>query len=208
MKQNGSEVEMDEDMIKKGAKILYTTLIQYTKGDAKSKVSMAGMENSMDSYRHITQRGTNNTIQTQMMRRMKVMNPEAAKNVSDVEAKVNNWKSDIRILMEIDNEQDKAMYKASDQMITILLNMLPDQVSDYLVEKYEVGSTTLDQMESTLSDYLTRFEQKSKSGKKINQVASNDEDESEDKEEWKWCNDAEFGEYWLCTAAKRARTDD
>ena len=51
------DVEMSDDMNNKGTKILYTSLIQYTKGDATMKVNMNGMAASMDSYRHITYKG-------------------------------------------------------------------------------------------------------------------------------------------------------
>ena len=86
------ELKWDEDTKNKAMKILYTTLIQYTKGDAKVKVTTGGIKSSFDSYRHISHKGKNATIQAQMHRRIKVMNPDAAKSVAEVEAKMNNWK--------------------------------------------------------------------------------------------------------------------
>ena len=109
MKQIGIELGINEENMNKGTKILYTTLIQYTKGDAKTKVTTGGMGASMDSYRHIAHKGKNATIQAQMHRRIKVMNPDAAKNISEVEAKINTWKNDMRLLAEARQAQDVAM---------------------------------------------------------------------------------------------------
>ena len=78
-KQIAKDLELDDNNINKATKILYTTLLQYTKGDAKIKVTTGGMAAAMDTYRHIAYKGKNDSIQAQMHRRIKVMNPESAK---------------------------------------------------------------------------------------------------------------------------------
>ena len=82
-----------------------------------------------------------------MHRRMRVMNPEVAKNAENVENKLQMWKNGIRLLLGSRQEQDIKMMENSDQMITILISMLPDRVAEYLMTKYEVGVTALDEME-------------------------------------------------------------
>ena len=48
---------MDDDSENKSVAILYTTLLQYTKGDAKSKVMSSGMKNAWEAYRYIINKG-------------------------------------------------------------------------------------------------------------------------------------------------------
>ena len=68
--------------------------MQFTKGDAKTKVISPGIHGVFEANRYITSKGKNATVVSQMNRRMKVMNPEAAKNIKEVEGKVNLWKGD------------------------------------------------------------------------------------------------------------------
>ena len=58
------------------------------KGDARVKVTSGGMKGAMESYRYIVQKGRNTTITSIMHHRMRVMNPEVAKNAEDVEEKL------------------------------------------------------------------------------------------------------------------------
>ena len=60
-------------------------------------------------------------------------------------------------------------------MITILISMLPDRVAEYLMTMYEVGVTALDEMEVALQEHMMKLAEnrlKSKSGRKIGQVAN------------------------------------
>ena len=52
------------------------------------------------------------------------------------------------------------------------------------------------------------MDQKVKVGKRVNQMTTQKEDEDAAAVEWKKHFDQEYGEYWLCTAAKRPRVDD
>ena len=183
---------------------------QYTKGDAKAKVTTGGINAALDSYRHISYKGKHAMVQAQMQRRVRVMNPELAKNINDIEAKMYIWKHDLRLLTEARLEQDIAMFKDDDQMITILISMMPDPVADHLVEKYDVGESTLEEIEGILDDHLQKMDQKSKVSKKIGQVASSTSErkEEEDEEEWTECWDASGTSHWICSSAKRASPGD
>ena len=83
---------IEKDAFGKCEKILYTTLMQFTKGDAKTKIISLGIHGVFEAYRYITSKGKNATVVSQMNRRMKVMNPEAAKSIKEVEGKINQWK--------------------------------------------------------------------------------------------------------------------
>ena len=67
---------MEKEIYGKCAKILYTTLMQFMKGDAKTKVISSGIPGVFEAYRYITSKGKNATVVSQMNRRMKVMNPD------------------------------------------------------------------------------------------------------------------------------------
>ena len=120
------------------------------------KVTSGGMKGAMESFRYIVHKGRNTTMTSIMHRRMRVMNPEVAKNAEDVEKKLQMWKNDIRLLLESRQEQDIKMMENNDQMITILISMLPDRVAEYLMTKYEVGVTALDEMEVALQEHMMK----------------------------------------------------
>ena len=202
---------MDDETTAKCVKILYTTLLQFTKGEAKAKVTSCGMKGAWESYRYIVNRGKNITMTAVMQKRMKVMNPEPAKRPEDVESKLQSWKTNLRILLETGQEQDIKMVANQDQMITILISMLPDKIAEHLMTKYEVGDTTLEDMEEKLRDHLEKIvdnKQRHKDIKKIGQVKMQPEEEGLEAEEWTQGWDQEYGSFWIRTAAKRPRLDD
>ena len=49
------------------------------------------------------------------------------------------------------------MMENNDEMITILISMLPDRVAEYLMTKYEVGVTALDEMEVALQEHMMKI---------------------------------------------------
>ena len=211
LKEIQSKLAMESDVMNKCTKILYTTLLQYTKGDARVKVTSGGMKGAMESFRYIVHKGRNTTMTSIMHRRMKVMNPEVAKNAEDVEKKIQMWKNDIRLLLESRQEQDIKMMENNDQMITILISMLPDRVAEYLMTKYEVGVTALDEMEVALQEHMMKIVEnslRSKSGRKIGQVANQLGEGGDEEEDWQQHWDAQGGEYWIRTAMKRPRTEE
>ena len=122
------------------------------------------------------------------------------------------WKTDVRILLERGQEQDQNMVQNEDQMITILLSILPDKVVEQVMSKYDVGMTSLDEMEEKLREYMDKIgdnQHRSKAVKKVSQVKVNT-DECDHQEEGEWTQgwDQEYGNFWLKTATKRQRTEE
>ena len=186
------KLEMDDKQIGNSVKILYTTLLQYTKGDARAKVTRGGMKGSWEAYRFIVNKGMDRTVTSIMQKRMRVMNPEQAKNSNEVEAKVQRWKTDIRILLDCGQDQDKVMLGNDDQMITILLSIIPEKVAEHMMSKYDVGFTSVDEMEEQIREYMDKFgenqqQNRVKAIKKVGQAHAGEADEEED--EWTQCWD-------------------
>lgn len=204
---------MEGEVMKKAQRTLYLHLLQYTEGEAYAKVISGGTKEVIETYRHITYKGKNATIVTRMEKRMRVMNPDPAKDVKDVESKVTAWKGDIRYLQET-GDDDKIMLENNDQMITILIGMMPEIVADFLISRYDAGKTTLEDMEKILNDYLIKMGNRDKKrGGKISQVTDEkvEEESTEMEEQWQQKYDDIYGMYWLCTAvpaAKRQRTEE
>ena len=53
-----SKLSMESDVMNKCKKFLYTTLLQYTKGDARVKVMSGGTKGALESYRYIVHKGS------------------------------------------------------------------------------------------------------------------------------------------------------
>ena len=159
-----SKLGMSEEVMKTAERSLYLNLLQYTAGDAHAKVTSGGVKDVLETYRHIVCKGKHATIATKMEKRMKVMSPEAARDIADIESKVTAWKGDIRYLQEVGGD-DKAMLDNQDQMITILIGMMPEAVADHLIGKYEAGQSTLEEIEQSLDNVLTRVRNKSVDGR-------------------------------------------
>jgi hypothetical protein len=140
------------------------------------------------------------------------MNPEQAKTQEEVEAKVQMWKTDVRILLECGQDQDQNMVQNEDQMITILLSILPDKIVEQIMSKYDVGMTSLDEMEEKLREYMDKIgdnQHRSKAVKKVSQVKVNTDDcNHQEEDEWTQYWDQEYGNFWLKTATKRQRTEE
>lgn len=110
------------------------------------------------------------------------------------------------------------MLANNDHMIAILLAMLPDVLTDYLLTKYVPNVTTFDEILIVMQDHLTKLDQR-KSAKKSPKQVNKKDDEEEDKEdpfasmldtEVSWTYD-EAWKAWVCTTvpiAKRPRTED
>ena len=98
------------------------------------------------------------------------------------------------------------MMENNDQMITILISMLPDRVAEYLMTKCEVGVTALDEMEVALQEHMIKIVENSlscTSGRKIGQVAKQLGQGGDEEEDWQQHWHAQGGEYWIMTAMKR-----
>ena len=117
---------------------IYDVAAKYIRRRQSVKVTSGGMKGAIESFRYIVHEGRNTTMTSIMHRRMRVMNPEVAENAEDAEKKLQMWRNDIRLLLESRQEQDIKMMENNDQMITILISMLPDRVAEYLMTKFEV----------------------------------------------------------------------
>ena len=110
------------------------------------------------------------------------------------------------------------MVANQDQMVTILISMLPERVAEQMMLKYEVGVTHLDDIEEKLREHLDkaidsrqRRGDVERGGRRLGQMkVQGEEDEAKEKEErWQLGWDQEQGrEFWIRTAGKRQRTDD
>ena len=58
-----------------------------------------------------------------------------------------------------------------DQVITILIGMLPDVLADHLISKYTPGSTEFEDLIIVLQDHLMKIDQKRTAKKVIKKVA-------------------------------------
>ena len=93
LKEIQTKVTTDNDIMNKCS--FFTTLLQYTKSDTRVKVTSGGLKGSTESYR--VHKGRNMTMTPIMHRRMNVMNFEVAKNVQDIDKKLQMRKKDIRL---------------------------------------------------------------------------------------------------------------
>ena len=156
------------------------------KSDARVKVMSGGMKGALESYWCTVHKGRNTTMTSIVHRKVRVMNSEVAKDAENVEEKLQMWKNDIRLLLESRQEQDLKMMENNDQMITILISMLPDRVAEHLMTKHEVGVTALDEIEVALQEHMMKIAEnslRSKSGRTIGQVANQFVEGGEDEED-------------------------
>ena len=154
-----------EERMRSIEKDLYLNLLTYTKGDANAKVSSGGIKEAMENYRYIHFKGKNATITSLMDRRLRVMHPQEANGLEDIELKMLAWKTDIKFLREMEEEQDLAMLNDDTQMCTIMMNILPEIPRNAMMNKYNDGVTTLEELEEELSGYLLKKSGEKKKGK-------------------------------------------
>ena len=152
-------MELSEDGMRKALQFLYLNLLQFTKGDSHSRIVAGGMDDALDTYRQLIERGKNQTVLSMMEQRTKIMQPDKATKLEDVESKLMQWKSDIRALRELRQKQDLEFLANHDQMITILIGMVPDILSDHLIQKFAPGVSTFDEMLKILEDYMLKLDQ-------------------------------------------------
>lgn len=140
-----------------------------------------------------------------MIVRNRVMHVHPASNVDEIGNKISDWKQNIRYL----NEVAPGSHLDQDQFKTILISIMPETAADYLTQRYN-KLNTLDEMETELTDYLDRMEQRRKEkGRKQLSAVTSDEPGKDKEVEWSTYYDATWG--WICTAvpaAERQRTED
>ena len=118
---------LNENAIARIQKMLYLNLLNYTKGESHSRVIAGGTKDAMETYRYINHKGKNSNIISLMEKRTKVMNPDQASRIEEVEGKMMMWKEDRRYLMEANHKQDQEMIANDEQMCTILLNLVSEK---------------------------------------------------------------------------------
>ena len=128
-----SRHRIDPKIHKQVTRMLYVNLLMYTKDDALSRVKINTSDLSFESLRHILAKGRNASIVHVMTIRNKVMHPEAAGKVSEIEKKLAEWKKNIRYLHETCPD---SQMQDQDQLKTILISMMPESVADYLTQRY------------------------------------------------------------------------
>ena len=88
-----------------------------------------------------------------------------------------------------------------------MIQMMPDSVADYLIQKYDKDETTFDEMQQHLDDYLLKIGSKA-SGKKGNLkqmgMAKEDDRIEEAEKDWQYKQDPTYGPCWVCTAIPAA----
>jgi hypothetical protein len=166
-----NELKIKKELIPKVNRMLYVSLLQYTKNDTHGKVVSNGANMALESYRYIHPKGTSGTVMNKMKMETKAMHPEPANKIDDIEAKINKWKEDLRYLAEtgdkgLDEEQKKA----------ILISIVPEDIADHLIKKHDEYAD-YDDYEEELMKIISRNEMKSdKKTKTIGQIQDHDHD--------------------------------
>ena len=192
--------------------ILFITLIQFTSDELKAKVYAEGEDNVLKTYKSMCWKGQDFDAKEIVELRSKVLNPERAKEVKDVEKKMAKWKEDA---MRLDKVRPGAL--SSDDWVQPLWTIMPEVIQDHLIYR---GITSEDgkkfeDVESAVEAFLRRWKQKNDKGseKQVNVVL--DEGSQSNGEllgslNWQWCDI--YGSYVavkpLHAAVKRARTEE
>ena len=95
-----NDLKIKKELMPKINRVLYVSLLQYTDGDAHGKTVSNGVGKALDTYKYLYQKGKNDTNVNIIEVQTRAMNPEPAKDMDDVEKNINQWKEDIRYLME------------------------------------------------------------------------------------------------------------
>ena len=141
-----------------------------------------------------------------MTMRNRVMHLELAKRHEEVEKRLTEWKANVRKLADL---CPKDPINDNEQLKTILINIMPDNIAEYLAQRCKDKS--YDQLEEELIEYLDRIDQR-KVNKKIGSVSTK-ENENPDTSTAQWYYDENTKDWaqYLCLATpamKRQRTDD
>jgi hypothetical protein len=132
LKDLGIAEDKAEDM----CDTLYDQLTQYTKGELLADVQMAGPMESMESYRKAYAHGRKKTAENVHRARNWVSRPEIAETIDELDEKFKKWKRDIAYLKNID------AYDYGDAgMISILLDMIPDEVQREVTTQHKTTGT-------------------------------------------------------------------
>ena len=120
-----NSMDIDVSIHKSVSKMLYVCLRMYTKDEAAHKVKANGSDLAFESYRFIVHRGKNASTAHKMIMRNKVMHPESASKIDEIEKRLSEWKQNLRYLAEVCPESQLD----DDQLKTILVSIAPEQVA-------------------------------------------------------------------------------
>ena len=88
------EIDVDPEMADELQESMYDQLTQYTTGELKADIQMAGPSMSFESYRRAYHYGKKKTAENVHRARNRVSRPEIAETMDDMEEKYNKWKKD------------------------------------------------------------------------------------------------------------------
>ena len=197
-----TDLELDIGQIPNINRTLYVSLLKFTSNDAHGKVVSSGIEQALDTYRYLYLKGKNDTTMNVMRIKTRVMHPDVANTVEEVESKMNKWKEDIRYLKETDNYNMN-----DDQLKTIAVSMLPEELADHMIRKFS-DLKTFEELEKEVMNVVNRSEMKKGSKKKGLNVVADATQEENDQQAFVW-ND-QIGGYLCMTVPshKRPRSDE
>ena len=133
---------------------MYIALVQHTEGDTNTMVMDNGSSMSLETYRQIYYKGKNVNTTSTIRTKGKVLRPDAATQVEDIEMKINKWKADLRHLSDVGEKQNIP----DEQRRTILLSIVPSEVYDAMLKRYSEFKN-YDELEQEILDYVTREEE-------------------------------------------------
>ena len=91
-----NNIWIDGSIHKSVSKMLYVNLLMFTKDEASHKVKANGSDLAFESYRYIIHKGKNASTAHKMTMRNRVMRPEAATKMDDIEKRLSEWKQNLR----------------------------------------------------------------------------------------------------------------
>ena len=203
-----NDMEMKDKVKETANHVLYIHMLGFTTGKAKSKVVSNSIDLSFETYRYIYQTGKNATRVNIVMNKAAALKPDPAAKIDDVENKLNEWKERLRYLAEA-SEPDMP----DDQKKTILISILPTSLMEHMLKSEHVQSNlpnSYDDFEKELIEYVYLVEQqKKRAGPTINAVSDN-HDKRQHGEATPTVGEPWYDEHygWICTAAKRQRSDE
>ena len=181
---------------------MFASLLQYTKGDAHAKVVSNGKKRSLDSYRWLYVKGRNETTRNCMDVMTKVMQPDGTNDLASVEKVINKWKEDIRYIM--DSGEDQPLTEK--QMKTILVRLVPDDLADHLIRKYEHESYEMLEKEAiTVAD--RSLKDKAPKKKQLGAITEMSSQEEEPLQE-QWWDDWYGGFIGMAVPAQKRRREN
>ena len=167
IKQMLKDMEMTDADVHTANYTLYVQLLAYTKGALLDKVKNNESVLAMESYRFLHSKGHNATTMNVVKVTTATLRPSIAQTNSEVDAKLNAWKANIKYLDALGKPSME-----NDQRKSVLLSILPWKLQEFMMQYYDT-EPMYDDFEAKLTDYITRTEQQqaAKGGKDVGSVS-------------------------------------